>query len=266
MALASLPITLIQSNIVWEDKEKNLIHFEHKIKSSAVENSIVVLPEMFTTGFTMNTKSFAEGMDGVTVNWMKTCAKEKKIIITGSVIIKENQSFFNRMLWVLPNEQIFYYDKRHLFTYGSAQESQYYKAGDKRLIVQVNEWKINLQICYDIRFPVWLRQKKNMQEAEYDVMIVVANWPAVRSYHWKHLLIARAIENQCFVIAVNRVGLDGSALAYSGDSMVINPLGEVLYTKANEEDIYTYVLDKNTLTQIRSSYPFLKDADSFNIV
>lgn len=164
---------------------------------------------------------------------------------------------------MLPNGQYSYYDKRHLFAF--AGEDGHYTAGNKRLIAQVKGWKINLQICFDLRFPVWARQQTNGGEAEYDILLYVANWPERRNHAWKTLLAARAIENQCYVVGVNRVGNDGNNIYHSGDSMVINPLGEILYTKANEEDIYTIVLEKEPLETIRKQIPFLKDADGFMI-
>lgn len=210
----------------------------------------------------MNPSALAETMDGPTVQWMKKISAEKKVILTGSVIIQENNQFFNRLLWVLPNGTIGHYDKRHRFAF--AGEDQHYSNGHKRLIAQVKGWKINLQICYDLRFPVWARQQSD-QEPEYDLLLYVANWPERRSHAWKTLLTARAIENQSYVIGVNRVGEDGNGIYHSGNSMVVDPLGEVLYHKEHEEDIFTIILEKNTLTEIRNKFPFWKDADDFHI-
>src|SRR6476646_8851347 len=175
-------------------------------------------------------------MDGNTIHWMKKISVQKKIILTGSVIIKDGDNFFNRLVWMLPNGQYGYYDKRHLFAYG--EEDKHYASGSERLIASVNGWKINLMVCYDLRFPVWSRQSSSENgEPEYDVLIYVANWPERRSKAWKTLLQARAIENQCYVIGVNRVGEDGSGIHYSGDSMIIDPMGEILYQKTNAEDV-----------------------------
>jgi predicted amidohydrolase len=218
---------------------------------------------MFTTGFSMNPSALAENMEGTTVQWMKKMAAQYKIILTGSVIIQENNQYFNRLLWVLPNGMIGSYDKRHRFAF--AGEHNHYTAGNKRLISSVNGWRINLQICYDLRFPIWARQQSTSTEPEFDVLIYVANWPERRSYAWKSLLVARAIENQCYVIGVNRVGNDGNGIAHSGDSMVVDPLGEIIYTNNQQEDIYTLLLNKNTLADVRSKFPFWKDADEFNI-
>ncbi len=263
--MSSLIITTIQSDLKWEDKDLNLSMFENKIKSIQDKTQVVILPEMFTTGFSMNPALLAEDMHGETMNWIKRVSMENKIILTGSIIVKENDSYFNRLIWMLPNGEYCFYDKRHLFAF--AEEHKYYQSGNKRLITSVNGWKINLQICYDLRFPVWGRQQVVNQnnEAEYDLLIYVANWPKKRRNAWKTLLCARAIENQCYVIGVNRVGLDNNSQEYSGDSMIINPMGEIDYHKENVEDVYTTVLNKNNLSEIRNNFPFLSDADSFNI-
>ncbi|MCY7292160.1 MAG: nitrilase family protein [Ferruginibacter sp.] len=273
--MSKLTITTIQSNLVWENKAANLLILEQKIKSIEKRTEIVVLPEMFSTGFSMNAQALAEDMNGETVNWMKRVAAENKIILTGSIIIKENDIFYNRLVWMLPNGEYGVYDKRHLFGFG--KETEHYNAGTKRLIASVKGWKINLQICYDLRFPVWARQAPSSSErarpdasgagseVEYDVLIYVANWPERRSHAWKTLLCARAIENQCYVVGVNRVGDDGNNIYHSGNSMVIDPLGQVLYHNADEEDIFTLTLDKEMLDDVRNKFPFLKDGDTFSI-
>lgn len=237
---------------------------EEKIKSIRDKAEIVVLPEMFSTGFSMKPEQLAETMEGETVAWMKRIASEKKIILTGSLIIAENNNFYNRLVWMLPNGEYGFYDKRHLFGY--AGEDNHYSAGTKRLIASAKGWRINLQVCYDLRFPVWARQQSQPEGPEYDLLIYVANWPERRAHAWKTLLQARAIENQCFVVGVNRVGNDGNDISHSGDSMIVNALGEVLYTKNNEEDIFTITLHKKDLEDIRQHLPFLKDADEFMIL
>ncbi len=271
--MSSLSITLIQSILHWQNKPANLAMFDQKIKAIKEKTEIVVLPEMFSTGFSMQTETLAETMSGETVQWMKRIAQEKKIILTGSIIAAEEKNYYNRLLWMLPNGQYGIYDKRHLFAY--AEEDDHYTAGNKRLIASVKGWKINLLICYDLRFPVWARQappsqpppveeeKNPAQSPEYDVLIYVANWPERRNHAWKTLLQARAIENQCYVIGVNRVGDDGNNIHYSGDSMVIDPLGEVLYNKTNDEDVFTITLQKEKLEEVRNKFPFWKDADRF---
>jgi omega-amidase len=262
--MTKLSFTLIQTFLYWENKQANLQMLEEKIKS--IQNShIVILPEMFSTGFSMKAEELAEPENGPTHQWMQKMAAEKRMIITGSIITEENSEYYNRLMWMLPNGDYGCYDKRHLFAY--AKEDEHYAAGNKRFIASVNGWKINLQVCYDLRFPVWSRQQFSEDgEFEYDVLIFVANWPNRRSHAWKTLLQARAIENQCYVIGVNRVGEDGNNIYHSGDSMVIDPLGEILYHKADEEDIYTISLDKEHLQSVRDKFQFWRDADKFEIL
>ena len=262
--MQQLTITLIQTNLHWENKAANLLMLEEKIKAIEEHKEIVVLPEMFSTGFSMNNDLLAEDMNGETVSWMKRVSAENKIILTGSIIIKENEIFYNRLIWMLPNGKYGVYDKRHLFGFGN--ETEHYSAGNKRFIASVKGWKINLQICYDLRFPVWARQNTtDKNQAEYDVLIYVANWPERRSHAWKTLLCARAIENQCYVVGVNRVGEDGNKIYHSGNSMVIDPAGAVLYHKADDEDVFTITVEKENLIEIRNKLPFLKDGDNFSI-
>ncbi len=261
--MSTLTITTIQSNLLWEEKSANLHILEKKIVGIEEKTEIVVLPEMFSTGFSMKTEELAETMDGETLQWMKRVSRENNIIVTGSIIIEEEGNYYNRLIWMLPNGQYGHYDKRHLFAFG--EEDKHYKPGDKRLIASVKGWKINLLVCYDLRFPVWARQQKKEESAEYDVLIYVANWPERRSHAWKTLLCARAIENQCYVVGVNRVGSDANNIYYSGNSLVIDPLGQVLYHMADEEDIFTITLQKEMLEETRNKFPFWKDADSFKI-
>lgn len=270
----TLTLTTIQTNLHWEDKAANLHMLEEKIRGIQEKTEIVILPEMFSTGFSMKPEELAETMEGETIRWMKKIAAEKKIILTGSVIIEENSNYYNRLVWMLPNGKYGVYDKRHRFAY--AGEDDHYTAGSKRLIASVKGWKINLQICYDLRFPVWTRQASFQNSSgekgsdipaapEYDVLIYVANWPERRNLAWKTLLQARAIENQCYVAGVNRVGDDGNSIHYNGDSMIIDPLGDVLYAKKAEEDIFTITINKSHLESIREKFPFWKDADEFQI-
>jgi omega-amidase len=283
--MSTLTITTIQTDLVWEDKAANLQRLEEKIINISDRTEVVILPEMFSTGFSMRPEALAEKMDGPTMAWMKRIALEKKVILTGSIIIEEEGKYFNRLIWMLPNGQYGNYDKRHLFAY--AGEAEKYTAGQKRLIASVKGWKINLQICYDIRFPVWSRQTPQApapghampgSEAqsgalapgtgathEYDLLIYIANWPERRSLAWKTLLQARAIENQTYVAGVNRVGNDGNNIYHSGDSMIIDPLGEMLYHKSREEDIFTHTFQKDKLEEARSRFPFWRDADDFSI-
>jgi len=265
--MSTLTITLIQTKLYWENKSANLRMLEEKISSIPQKTEIVVLPEMFSTGFSMKPELLAETMDGETVSWMKEMSAKNGVIITGSLIIRDNEKFYNRLIWMLPNGQYGYYDKRHLF--GFAHEDEHYHAGEKRLIASVKGWKINLLVCYDLRFPVWARQQAKKEGEslvpEYDLMIYVANWPERRNHAWKTLLCARAIENQSYVVGVNRVGKDGNDIYHSGDSMVIDPLGEVLYHTADDEDIFTLTLEKENLDNVRNKFPFWKDGDQFRI-
>jgi predicted amidohydrolase len=258
--MQDLKVTIIQTALHWENVEANLKMFSEKISSLSEATHLIVLPEMFTTGFTMNNKALAESMKGRTVEWMKQMAKQKKCVITGSMIIKEKKKYYNRLIWMFPSGKFKIYDKRHLFRY--ANEQNYYTAGKKKLIVELNGWKICPLICYDLRFPVWIRNKNNA----FDVLLFVANWPERRNHPWKTLLMARAMENQCYVIGVNRVGNDGNNVYHSGDSAVINFKGEFISkTSPHEESIETVTLSKKALDDWRETFPAWMDADKFRL-
>lgn len=264
--MSTLTVSTIQTNLFWESKTANLNMLEDKIGQLFQKTELVVLPEMFNTGFSMNAAKLAETMKGETVAWMKKISAENRIILTGSLIIEEEKKYYNRLIWMMPNGELGYYDKRHLFAYSG--EDKNFSSGNKRLITSVKGWKLNMQVCYDLRFPVWARQSFAKDENtlyEYDVLVYVANWPDRRSHAWKTLLCARAIENQCYVIGVNRVGTDANEIYYSGHSLVIDPLGEVLYHMADDEDIFTITLQRERLDEVRTKFPFLKDADGFVI-
>lgn len=272
--MSTLTVSLVQTPLFWEDKEANLDMLGKKVLDIKERTEVVVLPEMFSTGFTMNAAGFAESMTGPTMSWMKQLAIEKKCILTGSLIIKESRNdqavFFNRLVWMQPDGSYGYYDKRHLFAYG--KEDLHYTPGARRLISSVNGWKVNLQVCYDLRFPVWLRQSNPASNSvpennrpEYDLLIIVANWPTTRIHAWKTLLSARAIENQCFVAGVNRIGTDRNGLAYPGESAVYGPLGETLQNAGSEESIITLTLNSEQTETARKQFPFWKDADHFLI-
>jgi predicted amidohydrolase len=269
--MSTLTITGIQTSLHWEDPAANRKMFEEKINSITGKPEIILLPETFSTGFSMNPKKLAETMpacsgtdgEGETMKWMKRIAADKKVILAGSLIIEENGEYFNRLIWMLPNGQYGVYDKRHLFAF--AGENNEFTPGTKRLIASVKGWKINLLVCYDLRFPVWSRQQVQEDGQEYDLLIYVANWPERRNHAWKTLLQARAIENQCYVVGINRVGHDGNNIYHSGDSTVVDPMGEVLYTKAHDEDVFTITLHKEKLDEIRTKLPFWKDGDHFII-
>lgn len=257
-----LNITTIQTTLYWENSDENLKHIDAKITAIQGTTDVIVLPEMFTTGFTMNPKKLAEEHGGKSLQWMLQKAKEKNCVIIGSISTKENNKYYNRLYCVKPDETYQYYDKRHLFRMGN--EHQYYDAGTQKIMLEYKGWKICPLVCYDLRFPVWSRNTKNNT---YDVLIYVANWPEVRSYPWKQLLIARAIENQTFVVGVNRIGQDGNAIQHSGDSCVLNPRGELISkTMAHEDCIETISLSYAYLQEFRKSFPVMLDGDDFEIV
>ena len=262
-----LRITVIQNDLKWEDKAANLASFEQKILQYGEKMEVVLLPEMFNTGFSMKPSEYAESMEGETVQWMRRIAAEKRIILAGSLMIKENGLYYNRLVWMLPTGEYGVYDKRHLFAY--AGEDAHYSSGNKRLIASVNGWKINLQVCYDLRFPVWARQTvphdENDENAEYDVLVYVANWPEKRVHAWRTLLQARAIENQCYVVGVNRVGIDGNDNKYPGESMIIDAMGQPLEKGDDKERVFTCTLSQKDLSDVRNRLPFLRDADPFII-
>ena len=253
----SLTITLIQSDLVWEDKSANLAQFEQKL-ADVIDSDIVVLPEMFTTGFTMNT-SLAETMQGPTVKWMLKMAKKINSVICGTIILEEAQVYYNRLLWVQPNQTIQHYDKKHLFS--MAGEDQHFVAGHDKRILEYKGWKCAMFICYDLRFPVW-----NRNQDDYDLAFYLANWPAKRALHWNSLLLARAIENQAYVVAVNRVGTDGKGFEYNGDSSVIDPAGSYLYRQSYQEAIFRIELKKEDLEAKRKKFPFMQDRDPFQLL
>ncbi len=256
----ALRITLIQPDMAWENKAANLEHYAALIAAHEGPKQIVVLPEMFSTGFSMAPETLAETMDGDTLRWMRDTARSQRIILCGSLIIEEEGAYYNRFIWMQPDGNFSSYDKRHLFAF--ANEDQHYTAGERKLIVQVNGWRICPIVCYDLRFPVWAR---NVPGSEYDILLCVANWPERRSLAWKRLLQARAIENQAYCIGVNRVGTDGKGIAYSGDSSAFGPLGEMLWQQTGVETVHTIELHKSNLEETRASFPFLRDADQFLI-
>jgi len=250
-------ITTIQSDIVWENISENLRIYQNKIKD--IKSDIIILPEMFSTGFTMDPKKVAEEMDGYTVNWMKKNSSKINSAICGSLVIKENNNYYNRFIWVEPSGSLYYYDKKHLFSF--AGENENYTPGNSKLIIEYKGWRICPMVCYDLRFPVWSR---NIED--YDILIYVANWPVKRKQAWKILLVARAVENQSYVIGVNRIGFDNNGNFYSGETSLINALGETLYIRSHSEDVFTTTLDKNELLKIRKQLPFLNDRDNFQII
>lgn len=254
-----LKVTIFQAYIFWENIEKNLSNLALKLSNLREKTDLIILPEMFNTGFTNNVEKCAETSDGKTMQWMFHMSQTLNCVVAGSLIIVENGKYFNRFVWMSPDGTYVKYDKRHLFA--MAREDQYFTAGRERIVVNIKGWNICPMICYDIRFPVWSR---NVGGA-YDLLVYTANWPDKRSAHWRTLIPARAIENQAFVIGVNRVGHDGNDIYYSGGSMCISPLGDVVYYKPEDEDLYTFTIQPRDLQDARKSFPFLQDEDSFNI-
>lgn len=253
-----MKIAIIQAPLVWENPEKNRKYFEEKIKSIQEEIDLVVLPEMFSTGFTMHPENVSETMDGETLSLLKSLAKAKNTAITGSLIIRENGKFYNRLVFVFPSGEIRKYDKRHLFSL--AGEEKIYASGTEKLIVEYKGWKICPLVCYDLRFPVFSRNVE-----DYDLLLYVANWPQQRVQAWDILLKARAVENMAYVIGVNRIGLDGNNHAYSGHSQVVDFLGNYLLEPQISEEIVIVGLDKNKMLEARQKLGFLNDRDTFSL-
>jgi len=255
--MQDLKVALVQTDLVWENPKQNRLNFSKKIAAISEQVDLIVLPEMFTTGFTMNAARVAETMSGDTIKWLKKLVKEKNVAITGSLVIQQNNKYYNRLVFVSPSEEIQYYDKRHTFTL--VGEDKVYTAGKKKIVIEYKGWKISPLICYDLRFPVWSRNIN-----DYDLLIYVANWPKPRIDAWNTLLKARAIENMSYCIGVNRVGLDNSNYEYSGNSAVYDCLGEKTSTIIpNQEQIEIITLSKDHLLKMRSKFQFLDDKDDF---
>lgn len=254
-----MKIVLIQSDLVWESPKANRVYFEEKINGIDESVDLIVLPEMFSTGFTMNPANVAETMQGETVIWMQSLAKAKNVAITGSLVIEESANFYNRMLFVFPSGEVQFYDKKHLFTL--AGEEKVYKPGSRKLIVDYLGWKICTMVCYDLRFPVFSRNVEN-----YDLLLYVASWPEKRIQAWDALLQARAIENMSYTIGVNRIGVDGNQHHYSGHSQVLDCLGNYLVQPVESESVFVVDLDREKLLQTRKSFGFLNDQDAFQLL
>ncbi|MFK7798094.1 MAG: amidohydrolase [Aureispira sp.] len=256
----TLHITLLQEALHWENPSANVALFTEKI-AALPTTDVIILPEMFSTGFSMNTVVLAEeAANSPTLQWMQEQAQLTQAVLTGSLIIKEAGHYYNRLYWVTPEGKIQYYNKKHLFT--MAKEEQHYTSGNQRLIVDYKGWRIALFVCYDLRFPVWNR---NAPE-HYDLAIYVANWPAKRAHHWSSLLMARAIENQAYVAAVNIVGVDGKGFEYSGDSSIIDPAGTLLAYQSQHSAVLATTLSKEHLAKTRQQFPFLQDQDDFELL
>jgi omega-amidase len=257
--MQDLKVTLIQGELVWEDIDSNLSEFDNRITAVKEDTHLIILPEMFSTGFSMNAAALAEDMDGSAVRWIQKKSRDIHADIVGSIIVNDNGKFYNRLVWAKPQGALLTYDKRHLFR--MAGEEKIYSAGSKNITVELNGWKIRPFICYDLRFPAWTRNMKN----QYDAAVFIANWPEKRAEHWKTLLQARAIENQCFVVGVNRVGTDGNGLVYSGDSSIIDPWGAVIFQKSSHPCTVTAQLSYDLLKRSRKNFPVWMDADDYSL-
>ncbi len=253
-----MKVAILQTDLVWENPIYNRLTIESKVLSSDKKFDILVLPEMFTSGFTMNPERVAETMQGETIQWLKSLAKQKKTAIIGSLVIEEEGNYFNRLVFVTPKGEIQYYNKRHLFTL--AGEEKVYTKGTEKVIFEYKDWKICPQVCYDLRFPVFARNVE-----DYDLLVYVANWPKVRTQAWDALLKARAIENMSFVIGVNRVGKDANGHDYIGHSQVLDELGNELITPLEESDLQVVSLNKKKMYETRAKLNFLNDKDEFEL-
>lgn len=251
--------TLCQLSLRWEDRHANTRHIDDLLQRSGPDTDLILLPELFSTGFTMSVDALAESMEGTTVSWMRDAAARYEALVAGSVIIRESEKTYNRMVVAGSNGPVAVYDKRHLFRMG--EENEHYSMGARRVVFGTGEWRVCPLVCYDLRFPVWSRNRN-----EYDLLVYVANWPAVRHEVWKTLLKARAVENSCYVIGVNRVGTDGRSIAYDGGSMVVDFKGRIVSELGNGEEIRTVSLDLETLRAFRRKFPVLLDADDYEVI
>lgn len=263
--MTDLNVTLVQAYLDWEKPETNLNNFDNKLNQIDYKPDLILLPEMFNTGFTMNVEKCAEDINGTTIQWLREKASKLNCVITGSLLIKDNNKYFNRLIWMRPDGTYESYNKRHLFS--MVGEQKIISQGTEKKIVELNGWKINLQICYDLRFPVWSKNNFENEQHAYDVLLYVANWPAIRSNAYKLLLPARAIENQAFVMWTNRVGKDGNKIEHSGDSMVIDPIGRILaQAKPNQEELLNITLSAKELKNIRQKFKVGLDWDRVSII
>lgn len=256
--MQDLNVTLIQTELHWQDPAANRAHFTNLIDGIAEDTDLIILPEMFTTGFTMEPAPHAETMDGATVAWLREHAVRRNSTICGSIVVRDQGHFFNRLIWMPPNSSPDTYDKRHLFR--MADEQDHYAAGTRRRVFRLADWRVCPLVCYDLRFPVWSRGVD-----EYDLLLYVANWPAARRSAWQTLLPARAVENLCYVAGVNRIGADGNGKTYAGDSVIVDHLGHTLVDCGAENRVTTITLSGETLHRYRKKFPAHLDADSFHI-
>lgn len=257
--MRNLNICLAQAELVWEDSAENCRELGTQLSGIGANTDLVVLPEMFSTGFSMNTKTIAEPVNGPGQQWLQHQARHLDTAVTGSLSVRDGENTYNRLFFNYADGQAAIYDKKHLFR--MAGEHERYAAGSQRIIVELAGWRICPLVCYDLRFPVWCRNRN-----DYDLLLFVANWPERRRQHWRQLLIARAIENQAYVVGVNRVGTDGNGVAYSGDSLVVSPLGEILLDCGADRGLFTAALEAETLQHYRARFPCHMDADNFTLL
>lgn len=254
--MQDLKVTLVQANQFWEDKQANFSNYERLLEG--VETDLILLPEMFQTGFSMNEEELGEGFEAsLSIRWLKKMTKHLNAAIYTSLIIREGGKYYNRGVFVFPNGEIKTYDKRKLFSL--AGEDNHFTAGNLETIVSYKGWNFQLQICYDLRFPEIVRNRMGEKNTAYDAILYVANWPKKRAHHWKTLLVARAVENQCYVLGVNRIGIDANSFSYSGDSSVVTPLGETEQKEPNIECVLNTTLSAKQLEFVRKTFPFLQD-------
>ncbi|MEO1053021.1 MAG: amidohydrolase [Bacteroidota bacterium] len=263
--MQDLSLTLIQSDLHWQNVDANLAMFEEKIWQIDQPTDLIVLPEMFNTGFTMDTKAVSEPMNSKTFRWMKQQASQSKAVVMGSFIVYDAGSYYNRLIWMRPDGEYAYYDKRHLFR--MADEHNYFASGESVLVQEWKGWRICPQVCYDLRFPVWARNRflEDQKRMNYDLIVYIANWPAARSTAWDILLRARGVENLAYSVGVNRVGEDGNGIAYNGHSAAIDPKGNELCFEADDEMITTVALSADELLRYREKFPAYLDADQFEV-
>ena len=263
--MQDLTLTLVQDTLAWEDPQANRAHFEKVLTDLPGRQDLILLPEMFSTGFTMNPASVAEKSDGPTFRWMQQQAQKTNSVLCGSLVIEEEGRYYNRLFWVHPDGSHQKYDKRHLFR--MAGEHKCYSDGKKKIFPEIKGWKILPLICYDLRFPVWSRNCFKNNAYDYDLLIYVANWPSVRVHAWSKLLLARALENISYVAGVNRVGHDGQGIEYNGESALVSPKGFVLSNfESGKASVETHTLSSEELKNLRTTFPVGLDADSFEII
>jgi predicted amidohydrolase len=262
--MQDIKVAIIQTDLAWENADANLEMFGEKFDAINESFDLIVLPEMFNTAFSMNPSVCAELPDGKTFSWIKEKAKEKNCVITGSMLINDGGNYFNRLIWMMPDGTFQQYDKKHLFRFSG--EHEVFSSGRKKITSSLNGWNVRPLICYDLRFPVWSMNTFSKEKFEYDCLIYIANWPKKRRHAWISLLVARAIENQAYVIGVNRIGTDGKGNAYSGDSMIIDPKGNIIVQiPAHQEAIEFATLSHSEVQSYREHFRVALDWDKFKI-